>query len=125
MPIKTKQRSHFFLPHSFLEALIDVQRCHKSVSMQFYFKFRTGETHYLSVGFFVCLFLLFLFFKLMNSLRIKKKNHWLSVVDFRLTASWCAVCVSVTVLPAAALSGNQPSPWLTAQISGCCLTSCT
>lgn len=95
MPIKTKQRSHFFLPHSFLEAFIDVQRCHKSVSMQFYFKFRTGETHYLSVGFFVCLFLLFLFFKLMNSLRIKKKNHWLSVVDFRLTSFLvCCLCFS-------------------------------
>lgn len=33
--------------------------------------------------------------------------------------------LSVTVLPVVVLSENQPSPSLTAQISGCCLTSCT
>lgn len=35
------------------------------------------------------------------------------------------IFLSVTVLPVAVLSENQPSRWLTALISECCSTSCT
>ena len=68
-----------------------------------------------------CFFFLFLWIAFVAMISSRYNGNGLTDVQLIISCMF----LSVTVLPVAALSENQLSRWLTAQISECCLTSCT